>query len=140
MLHATLGHAFILMRAGSRTIRGTCASGHSLFVILHHLFLGTTCLARFPAMCQVAYPSPDRANEQEKTNDNKEPVDILVPVRLEITYDDHSQEKIYRNLDIWKTGIREYPIELKTGKNIQKIILGDKLTPDADTSDNVYQE
>jgi hypothetical protein len=65
---------------------------------------------------------------------------IPVSIRLEITYDDNSQEKIYRNLNIWKTGITEYPVELKTGKNIQKIILGDSLTPDADNSDNVYQK
>jgi hypothetical protein len=64
---------------------------------------------------------------------------IPVPIRLEITYDDNSMEKIYRNLNIWKTGITEYSFELKTGKNIRKIILGDKLTPDADNSDNVYQ-
>ena len=38
-----------------------------------------------------------------------------------------------------KAVTEQYPIELKTGKNIQKIILGDKQTPDIDTSDNVYQ-
>jgi hypothetical protein len=64
---------------------------------------------------------------------------IPVSIRLEITYDDNSQEKIYRNLNVWKTGLIEYPIELKTGKNIRRILLGDKLTPDADNSDNVYQ-
>jgi hypothetical protein len=65
---------------------------------------------------------------------------IPVPIRLEITYDDNSQEKVYRNLDIWKTGITQFPVELKTGKNIKRIILDDKLTPDADNSDNVYQK
>lgn len=64
---------------------------------------------------------------------------IPVPVRLEITYDDNSKENIYRNLDIWKTGITDYTIELKSGKNIKKIILGNTQTPDADISDNVYQ-
>jgi len=62
-----------------------------------------------------------------------------VPIRLEIIYDDDSQEKIYMNLDIWKTGITEYPIGLQKGRNIKKIILGDKRTPDADNSDNIYQ-
>lgn len=65
---------------------------------------------------------------------------IPVPVRLEITYDDNSQEKIYKNLDIWKTGITDYSVKLKSGKNVKKIILGDKLIPDADNSDNVYQK
>jgi aminopeptidase N len=64
---------------------------------------------------------------------------IPISIKLEITYDDNSQEKIYRNLNVWKTGIIQYPIELKTGKNIQKIKLGDNLTPDVDNSDNVYQ-
>jgi len=65
---------------------------------------------------------------------------IPVPIRLEITYVDNSKEKIYRNLDIWKTGITEYPIELKTGQTIRKVSLGDTLTPDAANSDNVYQK
>jgi hypothetical protein len=62
---------------------------------------------------------------------------IPVSIRLEITYDDNSQETIYRNLNVWKSGLKEYPIELKAGKNIRRILLGDKLTPDADNSDNV---
>jgi hypothetical protein len=65
---------------------------------------------------------------------------IPVPIRLEITYGDNSQEKIYRNLSVWKTGVTDYSVKLKSGKNIKKIILGDKLTPDADNSDNIYQK
>ena len=65
---------------------------------------------------------------------------IPVPVRLEITYEDNSQEKIYRNLNIWKTGLTEYIVKLKTGKNIREVILGDNLTPDADNSDKIYQK
>jgi hypothetical protein len=64
---------------------------------------------------------------------------IPVSIRLEITYDDNSQEKICRNLNIWKTGITEYPVKLKTRKDVKKIILGDKLIPDIDNSNNVYQ-
>jgi hypothetical protein len=64
---------------------------------------------------------------------------IPIPIRLEITYDDNSMEKIYRNLNIWKTGIIEYPVKLKTRKAVKKIILGDKLIPDVDNSNNVYQ-
>jgi hypothetical protein len=65
---------------------------------------------------------------------------IPVSIRLEITYDDNSQEKIYRNLIIWKKGITEYPVKLKTKKAVKKIVLGDKLTPDIDNSNNVYQK
>lgn len=64
---------------------------------------------------------------------------IPVSIRLEITYDDNSQEKIYRNLSIWKTGITEYPVKLKTRKAVKKIVLGDILIPDIDNSNNVYQ-
>ena len=64
---------------------------------------------------------------------------IPVPIRLEITYDDNTLEKIYRNLNVWKNGITEYPVEPKTGKTIRKVTLGDTLTPDADNSDNIYQ-
>ena len=64
---------------------------------------------------------------------------IPVSIRLEITYDDNTQEKIYRNLNVWKTGATEYPVKIKIRKNIQTVILGDKLIPDADNSDNVYQ-
>jgi hypothetical protein len=64
---------------------------------------------------------------------------IPVSIRLEITYDDNSQEKIYRNLNIWKTGITEYSVKLKTKKAVKKVIIGDKLIPDVDNSNNVYQ-
>jgi len=64
---------------------------------------------------------------------------IPVSIRLEITYDDNSQEKIYRNLNVWRTGATEYSVELKSGKIIRKVTLGDTLIPDADNSDNVYQ-
>ena len=65
---------------------------------------------------------------------------IPVSIKLEITYDDNSAESIYKNLAIWKTGITEYLVNLKNNKTIKKIILGDKLIPDIDVSNNVYQK
>jgi hypothetical protein len=65
---------------------------------------------------------------------------IPVSIKLKITYDDNSTESIYKNLAIWKTGITEYLVNLKTNKTIKKIILGDKLIPDIDVSNNVYQK
>ena len=65
---------------------------------------------------------------------------IPVSIKLEITYDDNSTESIYKNLSIWKTGITEYLVNLKTNKAIKKITLGDKLIPDIDVSNNVYQK
>jgi aminopeptidase N len=65
---------------------------------------------------------------------------IPVSIKLEITYDDNSTESIYKNLAIWETGITEYLVNLKTNKAIKKIILGDKLIPDIDPSNNVFQK
>jgi len=65
---------------------------------------------------------------------------IPVSIKLEITYDDNSTESIYKNLSIWKSGITEYLVNLKTNKAIKKITLGDILIPDIDVSNNVYQK
>lgn len=65
---------------------------------------------------------------------------IPVPVKLEITFDDNSVEKIYENPRIWNNKLTEYPIKLKTRKTIRKITLGDDKIPDYDLTNNVYQK
>jgi hypothetical protein len=64
---------------------------------------------------------------------------IPVSIRLDITYDDNSHEKIYKNLKVWKTDKTEYLIKLNNNKTIQKITLGDQLIPDIDKTNNIYQ-
>ena len=65
---------------------------------------------------------------------------VPVSIKLEIIYDDNSTDNVYKNLMIWKTGINEYKIHLDNNKVIKRVILGDDLTPDRDTSDNVYEK
>jgi hypothetical protein len=65
---------------------------------------------------------------------------IPVSIKLEITYDDHSTERVYQNMMIWKTGINEYKIHLENDKIIKKVILGDDLTPDRDISNNSFEK
>jgi hypothetical protein len=65
---------------------------------------------------------------------------VPVSIKLVIIYDDNSQENIYKNLNIWKAGETEYLIDLRDRKTIKKITLGDKLSPDIDITNNVYQK
>jgi len=64
---------------------------------------------------------------------------IPVSIKLEITFDDNTTEKIYKNPGIWKTGTTEFFVNIETNKIIKKIILGDSITPDIDLSNNIYQ-
>jgi hypothetical protein len=65
---------------------------------------------------------------------------VPISIYLGITYEDNSQEKIYRNLGIWKNGATEYQIKLKSKKTIRKITLGDERTPEIDMTNNIYQK
>lgn len=65
---------------------------------------------------------------------------IPVSIKLEITYEDNSQESVYKNLSVWETGRTEYLISLKPNKAIRRITLDDRLTPDIDLTNNIYQE
>ena len=79
----------------------------------------------------------------ESVNGNKITIvkkgDIPVPIKLEITFNDDTTEKIYKNPGIWKTGSTEFVVDLKINKSIKKILLGDSMIPDIDMSDNIYQ-
>ena len=65
---------------------------------------------------------------------------VPVSIKLVVTYDDNSTEKIYKNLKIWKNGATEYTIKLNTKKTIKNISLGDNRTPDYDEINNFYQK
>jgi len=79
----------------------------------------------------------------ESVNGNKITIvkkgNVPVSIKLEITYDDNSTEKIYKNLKIWKTGTTEFIVNLETNKTIKKIILGNSSVPDIDFTNNIYQ-
>jgi aminopeptidase N len=63
-----------------------------------------------------------------------------VPVYIEVTYDDGSKEKAFASLDIWKDGLSEYQVKLKSSKNIKSVKLGNLMTPDANPSDNAFKQ
>lgn len=63
---------------------------------------------------------------------------VPVPVYLDVTYDDGSKETAFANLAIWKSGLTEYTIKLKSSRTIRTVKLGNIVTPDADPSDNNY--
>jgi hypothetical protein len=64
---------------------------------------------------------------------------IPEPVYLQITYADKTNEKVFRNLDIWKNGQTQYIVKLKGSKEIKKVKLGNNTTPDAVPADNEYK-
>lgn len=64
---------------------------------------------------------------------------VPVPIDLDITYADHSTEKIHRSTSSWKTGNTEIKIELKARKEILKIELDDTLVPDANEKNNIFE-
>ena len=92
--------------------------------------------------CYFEYGFADLGIKSVKENDiiieNKG--NIPVSIKLEITYNDNSTERVYQNLMIWKTGINEYKIHLENDKIIRKVILGDDLTPDRDISNNCFEK
>ena len=78
----------------------------------------------------------------ESVNGNKITIankgNIPVSIKLEITFDDDTTEKIYKNPGVWKTGSTKFIVNIETNKIIKKVILGDNLTPDIDVSDNIW--
>ncbi len=64
---------------------------------------------------------------------------VPVPIDLDITYADHSTEKIHRSTALWKTENSEVKIDLKTNKEILKIELDDTLVPDANEKNNIFE-
>jgi uncharacterized protein (TIGR02145 family) len=63
---------------------------------------------------------------------------VPVPVDLIIKYVDGSVEEIHRSTNIWRTGNKEVKINLKTGKEIQLVLINTKLVPDANLKNNFF--
>jgi hypothetical protein len=64
---------------------------------------------------------------------------VPVPIDLEISYTDGTKENIYKNTSVWKNGNKETKIEIKTEKEISKVELLTKRSPDANGKNNYYQ-
>ena len=64
---------------------------------------------------------------------------VPVPINLKITYADDSTEDVHKSTIVWKTGNKEAKINVKVIKEIKKVELNTKLTPDANENNNVYE-
>jgi len=65
---------------------------------------------------------------------------IPIPLKLTIKYSDNSIDSIYKTAGIWQNGNNIYSIILNTNKEIQKIDLGDKIIPDVDRENNIWEK
>lgn len=63
---------------------------------------------------------------------------LSLPIEILIEYKDGSKEKISYKMDVWKTGEKALNINHRTNKEIKKIILGNKLIPDTNKENNIY--
>jgi hypothetical protein len=64
---------------------------------------------------------------------------VPVPIDLKITFADDSTEAVHKSTTVWKTGNKEAKINVKVMKEIKKVELNTKLTPDVNEKNNVYE-
>jgi len=64
-----------------------------------------------------------------------------VPVSIDLiaTYADSTTENIHKSVSVWKTGSIEEKIELKTNKEIKNVAVNEKLVPDTDNKNNMFE-
>jgi Peptidase family M1 domain len=63
---------------------------------------------------------------------------IPTNVRVEVNYTDGTTEVIRRTAEVWATGATEVKIMATEGKQIKSVILGSKIIPDVQKSDNIW--
>lgn len=87
---------------------------------------------------------PDLAIKNVSTAENKIKIDIEkignlpVPINIVAYYSDGTQDSLYKTAAVWKDGINEYAFEMKTNKQLSKVVLGNNSIPDADLKNNIY--
>ena len=62
-----------------------------------------------------------------------------VPVHLTVYFKDGTQQKIHRSIQVWENNNTNLTLTFKTGKPVQKIMLGSPLVPDVNKADNMYE-
>lgn len=62
---------------------------------------------------------------------------LPVPIKLNINYKDGTKETVYQDASIWKDR-QAWKIERKVQKPIEKLTLGDSVTPDSNPTNNTY--
>lgn len=61
-----------------------------------------------------------------------------LPVDLTIIYRDGAKEKVHHTIGVWETGNQFFVANVKTQKQIDKVILGSSHVPDKNKSDNTF--
>ena len=72
-----------------------------------------------------------------KTTIEREGV-LPVPVKLKYTFEDGTSEEVTRPITVWKGGNREYVVEHRPSKKVEKIELGSPNIPDVNKANNKY--
>lgn len=72
-----------------------------------------------------------------KTTIEREGV-LPVPVKLKYTFEDGTSEEVTRPITVWKGGQREYVVEHKPSKKVEKIEIGSPNIPDVNKANNKY--
>ncbi len=87
---------------------------------------------------------PDLAIKIVTAQDNKIKIVIQkigmipVPIKVAAYYTDGTKDTTYQTAAVWKGGETEYIFEIKTSKELSKVLLGDNSIPDADIKNNIY--
>jgi hypothetical protein len=63
---------------------------------------------------------------------------LPVPISLKVVYADSTEDVITHSAEVWKNGIREFPVSINNNKDIISIELGNNYIPDIDKNNNVY--
>ena len=61
------------------------------------------------------------------------------PVDLTFTFEDGSEKKIHRSIEIWRNGNRSATIDLKSNKKLSKVVLGSTYNADINPDNNVFR-
>jgi len=76
------------------------------------------------------------------TMDNKIVVEnyggLPLPVKISCEFADGSTEEVYKTAAVWRTGTEAFVVELKSDKQIKKVLLGDKRIPDVNRANNIF--
>ena len=88
---------------------------------------------------------PDLAVKNVKVKSGKAVItvekigNVPVPVDLIVTYADGATENIHKSVSAWKNGNKEADVDFKPAKEIKKVEINEKLVPDADKSNNLFE-
>lgn len=62
----------------------------------------------------------------------------MVPIHLNIIYEDETQQSLTHDISCWSQGNDVYMMKLRSKVAIKQIILGDNYDADIDASNNIW--